>query len=111
MADERRTGIGEGIRNGIGILAALKDALEQTLAEATEKGDLTPDRATQAMKDVVRKVQDSVEEARTRLDFISSQEFEALQAEVREISRRVGVLEARGAAPREPGVVERIPLD
>ncbi len=45
--ESRRPGGGltEGIRTGIGILAAVKETIEDTIQEAVERGDLSPERA------------------------------------------------------------------
>lgn len=117
MADERRTGIGEGIRTGIGILAAVKDAIEETFEEAVERGDLSQDRAKRAMRDAADRVQHSFDEARVRLDVVPRREFDALLAEVETLRERVVRLEAAagGAAPDSPAEGEgeggAIPVD
>ena len=45
MSDEQpksRTSIGEGLRAGIGILSAFREAIEETIEEAVERNDLNP---------------------------------------------------------------------
>lgn len=98
MAEERRSGgmVGEGIRTGIGILTAFKEAIEETLEEAVDRGDLSPDRAKEAMKDAARRVQVSLDDARDRLDVVPRREFELLRAEVTALRARVERIESSG---------------
>ncbi|HEU0013821.1 MAG TPA: hypothetical protein VFQ45_09060 [Longimicrobium sp.] len=102
MADERRRvpGIGEGIRNGIGLLAAFRDAVEETIQEAVQRGDLSPERARQALGDAFARAQETVGEVRERLSPATQRELDGLRAEVAELRERVRVLEERagGAA-------------
>jgi polyhydroxyalkanoate synthesis regulator phasin len=89
MSDGRTGGVGEGIRSGVGILAAFKDAIEQTLAEAIERGDLSPERAKAAMLDAADRAQQVISEARERLDVVPRKEFDALAAEVVALRERL----------------------
>ena len=91
MADEprKRPGIGEGIRTGIGVLTAFKEAIEETLQEAVDRGDLKPERAKQALNDALTRAGGAVGDVRERLDFVSRREFDELRAEVAELRRRV----------------------
>jgi polyhydroxyalkanoate synthesis regulator phasin len=98
-------GIGEGIRSGLGILTAFKDALEETIQEAMNRGDLTPDRARQAVQDTVRRMQSGFDEARDRLDFVPRKEFEALQAQLIDMRARVEALERRSYPADESDIV------
>ena len=97
----RRMSIGEGIRSGIGVLTAFKEAIEETIQEASSRGGLSPDRAKQFLGDALHKAQDAVGEVRERLEWVPRKEFEALQAEVAELRRRLDALEGRpsSAAP------------
>ena len=108
MADEqqaqqqgqgRRLSIGEGIRNGLGVLTAFKEAIEESIQEASARGDLSPDRAKQFMGDALHRVQETVVDVRDRLDVVPRKEFDALQAEVAELRRRLDALEGRGGTP------------
>jgi polyhydroxyalkanoate synthesis regulator phasin len=92
----RRISIGEGIRNGIGVLSAFKEAIEETIQEASARGDLSPDRAKQFMGDALHRVQETVVDVRDRLDVVPRKEFDALHAEVAELRRRLDALEGRG---------------
>ncbi|HEX8393626.1 MAG TPA: hypothetical protein VF665_14875 [Longimicrobium sp.] len=101
MSDEgrRRPGIGEGIRSGIGVLTAFKEAIEETIREAGERGDLKPERAREFLADAMARAQEGVGDVRERLDFVPRREFEELRAEVRELRRR---LDGQGAGAEEP---------
>ena len=90
MADEhRRPGIGEGIRSGIGMLTAFKEAIEESIREASERGDLKPERARQFLNDAMERAQDAVGDVRERLDFVPRKEFDELRAQVEELRRRL----------------------
>lgn len=105
MADEqqqgqgqpRRLSIGEGIRSGVGVLTAFKEAIEESIQEANARGDLSPDRAKQFLGDALHRAQETVGEVRERLEWVPRKEFEALQAEVAELRGRLDVLQGRGA--------------
>jgi len=107
MADERqqevehprrRPSIGEGIRSGVGVLTAFKEAIEETIQEANARGDLSPDRAKQFLGDALHRAQGAVGEVRERLEWVPRRDFEALQAEVAELRRRLDALEGRPAS-------------
>jgi polyhydroxyalkanoate synthesis regulator phasin len=102
-----RQKMGDGIKQGIGVLSALKEALEETIQEARERGDLSTDRAKEVMKGGLGKAQAAASGARERLDFVSQGEHEALQATVASLRTRVAALEERvfgaGDPGREPG--------
>jgi polyhydroxyalkanoate synthesis regulator phasin len=91
MAEEprKRPGIGEGIRTGIGVLTAFKEAIEETLQEAVDRGDLKPERAKQALNDALGRAQEAVGDVRGRMDWVSRREFDELRAEVAELRRRL----------------------
>lgn len=105
MAEEqRRSGLGslsEGIRTGIGILTAFREAVEETLQESVDRGDLSPDRARQAMQGAADRLQASIDEARDRFDVVTRKEFEALRDELTDLRARLGRLEDR--PPPEEG--------
>lgn len=114
MTDEqrKRPGIGEGIRTGIGVLTAFKEAVEETLQEAVDRGDLKPERARQALTDALSRAQGAVGGAvgdvRERLDWVSRKEFDELRAEVAELRRRLEgggstLLPSSGAEERPGG--------
>lgn len=103
MSDEQpkgRVGIGEGIRAGIGILAAFKDAIEETINDAAEKNDLNPDRAKAALTGALDRAQGVFEDVRERIDVVPRKEFDALLAEVQELRRRLDRLDGGGGQVR-----------
>lgn len=90
-----REGFREGIRAGIGVLAAMKEALEDTIKEMRERGDLSPDRGREVIRETMGKAQSAMGEARERFDLVPRREFEVLRAEVTELTRRIEQLEQR----------------
>jgi polyhydroxyalkanoate synthesis regulator phasin len=112
MADEqRRTDPGDTFREGVravtGILGAFKDAIEQTLNDFSERGDIAPDKAKEAARDAMKRAQDAMEDVRGRLDFVTRREFDTLKAELGELRRQVERHATHGAhhhhAPGERG--------
>jgi polyhydroxyalkanoate synthesis regulator phasin len=99
--EERRTGIGEGIRTGIGVLNALREAVEDTLAEAVERGDLSAERAREVLRDVVRQAGAAAEGVRERVEPAWRGESPGLREELVELRARVEALE-RTAGLRGP---------
>lgn len=99
MGDEVR----EGIRAGIGVLSALKDAVEETVEDMMDRGEISQDRAREAVRTTMERAQAAFEDARTRLDLVPRREFDALRAEVAELRRRLDVMEAGGGESRGPG--------
>lgn len=93
----RRLSIGEGIRSGVGVLTAFKEAIEESIQEANARGDLSPDRAKQFLGDALHRAQETVGEVRERLEWVPRKEFEALQAEVAELRSRLDALQGRPA--------------
>ena len=107
----RTDGIKGSIRQGIGMLNAMKDAIEETLNEAKERGDLSPERAQEVMRTTLEKAQARAGEAREAFDFVKQKEFDSLRGvvdglkeRVKSVERSVG-LEAE-AAPEEPAEEE-----
>lgn len=101
MAEERRRAreaTREWIQATTGILAAFKEAIEETIDELRERGDLSPDRAKEAVRQTMYRAQQTMEEARERLDFVPRREFDEIRMQVAELKRRVAALE--GEAPR-----------
>jgi polyhydroxyalkanoate synthesis regulator phasin len=101
-------GIGDGIRTGIGILSAFKDAIEETLDEAVKRGDLSSDRAGQTMRDAASRIQETFDGARDRFDFVSRREYDELKAEIGLLRDRIARLEGHpppDAAPPPPGII------
>ncbi|MBW3572233.1 MAG: hypothetical protein KY467_14120 [Gemmatimonadetes bacterium] len=88
--------LGEGLRSGIGVLTAFKEAIEETIQEAGSRGDLSPERAKHFLGDALHRAQDAVGDVRERLDFVPRREFEAVLRELEELQRRVDALEGKG---------------
>lgn len=84
-----RERVSDGFQRGIGVLSAFKDALEETIAEARERGDLSTDRAREVFKGAVGKAREATSEARERFDFVHQQDFDALARRVSELERQV----------------------
>ncbi|HEV3049528.1 MAG TPA: hypothetical protein VGX50_04430 [Longimicrobium sp.] len=93
----KRMSIGEGIRSGIGVLTAFKEAIEETIQETVERGDLKPERAKEFLGEALHRAQGAVGDVRERLDFVPRKEFEALLNEVEELRQRLDALEGRGS--------------
>jgi polyhydroxyalkanoate synthesis regulator phasin len=110
MTDERKSArekVSDGIKQGIGVLSAFKDALEETINEARERGDLSSDRAKEAMKGALSRAQEAAEGARERLDFVTQRDFDALGDVVEGIRARVAALEDRfGGSAGDPAAEE-----
>lgn len=104
MAEEKNPGISEGIRSGIGILMAFKEAVEETLEEALAKGEISQERAREVMRDATGRIQQLAEETRERLDVVPRREFDELRREVAELRARLDAL--GGSAPAVPPPVD-----
>lgn len=94
-------GIGEGIRNGLGVLNALREAVEDTIREAADRGDLSPDRAREAARQAVQRAGSAFDGLLDRVEGVPRSEFEILREEVAELRRRVAVLEGGATARLE----------
>jgi polyhydroxyalkanoate synthesis regulator phasin len=89
-----RQKVGDGIRQGIGVLSAFKDALEETIQEARERGDLSTDRAKEVMKGALGRAQAAAAEARERLDLVNQGDLEAVQGALDSLKQRIVALES-----------------
>lgn len=102
MAEERqraREATKEWIRATTGILSAFKEAIEETIEEIRERGDLSPERAKEAVRTTMDRAQRAFEETRERFDFVPRREFEALRDRVAALEKRIAELET-GGGPR-----------
>ena len=103
----RRSSVGdevrEGLRAGLGILSALKDAIEETVEDMMERGELSPERAREAVRTTMDRAQTAFDDARMRLDFVPRREFEALQAQVAALEARLDQHAAAAGAHHEQG--------
>lgn len=97
MAEEGKGGVREGIRNSVGLLVAFKEAVQETLEEARDRGDFSTDKAKALVQEAAQRVQHSVDEARERLDFVPRKEFDELKAELDALRERVSRLESSSA--------------
>lgn len=103
---ENTTGEGDGeggtdggrIKQGLGMLSALKDAIEEAISEARERGDLSTERAKELMKRGIGRAQEAAGEAKERLDLVPQREFDELAAEVAELRARLDRLDGGGSA-------------
>src|SRR5262245_55616281 len=103
--DQAKEGIREGVRAVTGFLAALKDAIDETIRDVKASGDLDPERAREAMRSTMKRAANAVDDMKDRLDFVPRREFDALRDELNALRLRVAELENRGAAGRN------IPID
>jgi polyhydroxyalkanoate synthesis regulator phasin len=110
--DEAKEGIKEGVRAVTGILAALRDAIEETIGDIKERGDLDPDRVKQAAKDTMHRAEGAFEDMKERVDFVARKDFEALRAELEALRVRVVNLESRHAGPHgDAGATDDFKVD
>jgi polyhydroxyalkanoate synthesis regulator phasin len=104
--DNAREGIKEGVRAVTGFLAALKDAIDETLRDVRDTGDLDPQRAKDAMRSTMKRAQDAMDDVKDRLDFVPRKDLDVLRAEVEALRARVTELETKvGGGP------STIPID
>jgi polyhydroxyalkanoate synthesis regulator phasin len=92
-----RKSVSDGIRQGLGVLSALKDALDEAISEARDRGDLSPDRAREAVRSAMHKVQEAAGAAKERLDLVSRKDFDHLREQLDELKVRLENLERRAA--------------
>ena len=99
--------MGDGIKEGLGVLSAFKDALEETIQEARDRGDLSTERAKEVMKETLGKAQTAAEDARGRLDFATQADLESVKSAVDAMKVRLGELEESVfGASKEPAAEE-----
>jgi polyhydroxyalkanoate synthesis regulator phasin len=105
--EQAKEGLRDGVRAVTGFLAALKDAIDETLRDVRESGDLDAQRAKDAMRSTMRKAQSAMDQAIERIDVVSRKDFDTLRDEVNALRVRVADLEARGGG----GTATSIPVD
>lgn len=88
-----RAKMGDGIKQGIGVLSAFKDAIEETIQEARDRGDLSTERAKEVMKEALDKAQTVGERARDKLDFANQTEVDSLKGAMQAVRKRLSNLE------------------
>jgi polyhydroxyalkanoate synthesis regulator phasin len=79
----------EGVRAVTGILGALREAIEHSFDDITDRGDMSSDKAKDAAKETMHRAEDAMNKVRDRLDFATRKELEDLRAEVAELRRRL----------------------
>ena len=84
-----REQIEDGIRQGIGILSAFKDAFDITIQEALEHRDVPTGRAKQVMKDAIKKAQTAAPNARKGCEGVNRSELDVLRKRVLALEGRV----------------------
>lgn len=90
MNEEKGTkGFSDGLRQGLGVLTAFKEAIEETFNEARDRGDLTPERAKELARSAMERAQLAAGDARERFDFVPRREFDRLQARVNDLEARL----------------------
>ena len=94
MEEQRRSrdageSIGDGVRAFVGVVGALKDAVEETFQELLDQGELTPERAREAARTTMRRAQETMDDMRERIDWVARKDFDSLRAEVDELRRRI----------------------
>lgn len=95
--DKAREGIKEGVRAVTGFLAALKDAIDETIKEVRDSNDLDGDRAKEAARSTMHRAREAMDDVRERLDFVPRKEFDALREELNALRLRVADLELRNS--------------
>jgi len=108
---KKRKGVSEGLRQGLGALSAMRDALEETISEARDRGDLSAERAKQAMRRALDRAQSAAGDARERFDFPTQKEFDALLARVAAIELHLGIEAPEGDPSEEPQSVGEVPSE
>src|SRR5688572_4336219 len=98
-----RQRMSDGFKQGIGVLSAFKEAIEETIQEARDRGDFSTERAKGVMKGALDRAQAAASGARERLDFVSQNEMEVLRSEIAALKNRVEVLEQRVPGPFQTG--------
>lgn len=93
----------DGVRQGLGVLSAFKEALEETIQEARQRGELSSDRAREVVRGAMARAKEAAGEARERLDAPSQEEFDRLRGKVDELRVRLENLEARTAQHSDVG--------
>jgi hypothetical protein len=111
MPDEKRKGdagetVRDGVRSLVGILGALKDAIEQSFEDLRDSAERTPERARATAKATAQHARETVEDVRERFDFVARKDLEGLRDRLDQLAARVAALETAAgiepAPPREP---------
>lgn len=100
-ARSRSGRMGDGIRQGIGVLSAFKEALEETIQEARDRGDLSTDRAKEVMREALDRAQSAAEDARERFDFAPQGEVDRTRSDIEALKAAFEALQVRVRALEE----------
>ncbi len=110
MSEKKTGGIRDGIDKGLGMLSAFKEAIDETITEARERGDLSQDRAKEIMRDALDRAQEAADGARERFDFVTRKqmdglrgEMDAMGARIRRIETHLGLDVFLGSGPAKEG--------
>ena len=106
---KKRRGVSDGLRQGLGALSAMRDAIEETISEARDRGDLSADRAKVAMRRALDRAQSAAGDARERFDFPTQKDFDALAARVAAVESHLGIEPAVPDPEEGPGKTEERP--
>lgn len=98
--------IREGFRAALGILGAIKDEIEAQFDNLKQRDDFSPEKARETMRRGMERAQQTVEELRERVDFVTHKEFDELRAEVAALRTRVDALGTSSEPPDMPFEVE-----
>jgi polyhydroxyalkanoate synthesis regulator phasin len=93
--EERDSGQG-----GLGFLSTIREALDDVIAEAREKGEMSAERAREAVRGAMGRARDV---AGDRLDLATRQELHELKDQIAELKVRLGNLERRSAQDPQTG--------
>lgn len=98
----RREAISGGLNKGLGMLNSMKDSIEDSIREAKESGNLSPERARELIGQGLRKAQGAAEGARGVFDFVSQKEFDEVRSRVVELRDRMLRVEDQLGVDGEP---------
>ena len=90
----------DGGREGLGMLSTIREALDEVIAEAREKGGVSAERAREALRNAVVKARDV---AGDRLDLATRQELQEVRDALAELKVRLENLERRSAQDAAAG--------
>lgn len=82
-------------------LHAFRESLEETIAEARDRGDLSAEKAKEIMRTAADRAREATAEAREKFDFVTQAEFDELSARVSRLETKLA--ERLGPATGEGG--------
>jgi polyhydroxyalkanoate synthesis regulator phasin len=93
----------DGMRQGLGILSAVKDAIEETIQEARDRGDISADRAKEVVRKTLDRAQEAAGGARERFDFVSQSAVDSLEERIAVIEAKLGIERPEPSGASEAG--------